>query len=498
MIDAADHAVDAAPGMGGRQPLLLVVGALAVTLAMLRVFGVVQWSWVVVLAPFTVIGAATAIGVTAFLYRDQLEAVGARVLGRRAPAVTTTPPPDHLEPPRSAVEAGESILAEHPEILAALCHGFRMKKLLPSVLGQSLSDPWAVYQAAVVASPTLLVQLRVLAAMHTTVLARTKRKDGDRISDASAMRMALDAFRPCARKAEAGGGHPDCPFEHVTVIFGAESPNRDANLRSVAPRVRALLERQYPQLETARLSDGSQVKFAEWQRRASQERAEILQLRKERERHAGVIDDMRARLAEAEGRVDALNDAAEGHRRRAIESARDAQACVVADLRAAIERADRKHVQEVQRYAAESARLSSAHKALASERDALELALLSAAAPADDADSGSLPDLTGVRVLLVGGEPRQTAPLRDRLESLGAQLMHDDSVAAVEHVPRAHVVVFWIRYLSHPTYFGVRHRVRALKTPHCYWSRTTPSSLAAVVARTLASGQMPPGELLER
>ncbi len=80
------------------------------------------------------------------------------------------------------------------------------------------------------------------------------------------MRMALDAFRPCAQKAEVGRGHPDCPFEHVTVIFGAESPNRDANLRSVAPKVRALLERQYPQLKTAQLSDGSHVKFAEWQR----------------------------------------------------------------------------------------------------------------------------------------------------------------------------------------------------------------------------------------
>jgi len=56
-------------------------------------------------------------------------------------------------------------------------------------------------------------------------------------------------------------GHPDCPFEHVTVIFGTRSPNRDANLRSVAPKVRALRERRYPQLTTTRLADGSAVKL---------------------------------------------------------------------------------------------------------------------------------------------------------------------------------------------------------------------------------------------
>jgi hypothetical protein len=245
--------------------VLLPLAALAagIALPVLRLFGAVDWTWALVLAPFTAIGVVCSVGVTTFLYREQLAAVRTRVFGARAGAVETTPPPDRLEPPQAAAEAGETILAEHPEILAALCHGFRMKKLMPSVLGQPVVDPWGVYHAALTASAAELGTLRLLASAHTAQLAKARRKDGGRVSDAAAMRAALDAFRPCAQKAEMGRGHPDCPFEHVTAVFGAESPNRDAHLRSVAPKVCTLLERQYPQLKTARLADGSQVKFAD-------------------------------------------------------------------------------------------------------------------------------------------------------------------------------------------------------------------------------------------
>ena len=470
------------------------MGVFALTAPILRLFGVIHWPWGVALSPFTVIGAGTAMTVVFSVYREPLAAFGAGLLGRRAAAVKTTPPPDRLEAAPAAGEAGEQILADHPEILAALCHGFRMKKLLPSVLGHPVTDPWGVYHAALTASPTRLSQLRILAATHTAVFARTRRKEGGRISDAQAMRLALDAFRPCAQKSEAGRGHPDCPFEHVTVIFGAESPNRDANLRSVAPKVRALLERQYPQLRTARLSDGSEIAFAQWQRSAAEDRAEIGRLRKDLERQTRTVEELRRHLADSEARVEALEGAAERQRRQAHEAARDEQQRIVADLRAAVDRADRDRARELQRYEAEMAKISASHDAIAAERDALEAALLTAGSSTDDPDATFATDLTGVRVLLVGGETRQMAPLRERLESLGARLLHDDSVAAAEHVSRVHVVVFWIRYLSHPTYFGVRQKVRALKVPHGYWTRTSPSSLAALVASILAAGQTPTRE----
>lgn len=160
----------------------------------------------------------------------------------------------------------------------------------------------------------------------------------------------------------------------------------------------------------------------------------------------------------------------------------------MAELRAALDRASADAARELQRFDAERSRLVAANEAIAEERDAIEQALLAGAA--DDGDDGDgsadlLDRLKGVRVLLVGGEPRQIAPLRERLESLGAQLVHEDSVAAAEHVSRASVVVFWIRYLSHPKYFGVRQKVRALQATHCYWTKTSAASLAALVARTV-------------
>jgi hypothetical protein len=200
---------------------------------------------------------------------------------------------------------------------------------------------------------------------------------------------------------------------------------------------------------------------------------------------------VRAELADERARVDALKEAAERQRRDAHETARAEQERVVADLRAAVDRAGKDHARDLQRHEMDMAKLSAVNDTLAAERDSLELALLATATGGDDPDRAPESDLTGVRVLLVGGEPRQISPLRECLESRGAQLLHDDSVAAAEHVARVDVVVFWIRYLSHPTYFGVRQKVRALRAPHCYWGRTSPGSLATLVARTLAS---PTGE----
>jgi hypothetical protein len=485
------------PAGHGSAWLLVAAAAVCVLPPLLRLFGVVDWAWALVLAPFTALGAAVGIGALAFVYREPLGAIRRRLFGDRAGAVELTPPPDRLEPPPAAVEAGEPILADHPEILAALCHGFRMKRLMPAILGHPVADPWGVYEAALAAPAADLGALRMLARLHTARLAAARRKGLGRVSDAAAMRAALDAFRPCAQKAEAGRGHPDCPFEHVTAIFGADSPKRDANLRSVAPRVRALLERQYPQLETATLADGSQVKFVAWQREASEDRAELARLRKELERRDRSTDELRAHLAGQEARIQALTDATDRQRRDAQEDARARQARLVADLQETIQRMSREHVRDLQRHEARFAKLDAAHHVVAAERDDIELAMLATSADDDDADRAAAPDLTGVRVLLVGGEPRQIAPVRERIESLGAQLLHDDSVAAVEHVAHVHVVAFWIRYLSHPTYHGVRQKAQALGTPRCYWGQTSPGSLAALVARTLADAQRSSGDAAE-
>ena len=467
--------------------MLVAPASAGFVLPALRLLAVIDWPWAVVLAPFTAVGVVFAGVIGVFFYREQFALL-------RTGAAGTTPPPDHLDPPPGADAGDDRILAQHPEILAALCHGFRMKRLLPTVLGQPVTDPWGVYTAALTASAGELESLRLLATLHTARFAQSGRKGGRRPSDADAMRAAIDAFHRCASNAEAGRGHPDCPFEHVTVIFGTRSPNRDANLRSVAPKVRALLERRYPQLTTARLADGSSVKFADWRKTASEDRAELVRLRKEHERQDRTVIELRAQVVDERARVDVLRDAADAQRRQAHEAARAEQEQVVAELRAAVERAARDHTRDRQRHEAAMSKLSAVVDSLTHERDSLELALLASAGSADEADPASDVDLSGVRVLLVGGEARQVPPIGERLESLGAHLLHDDGVAAGEHIGHVQLVVFWIRYLSHPTYFGVRQRARAARAPHCYWMRTSPDSLVALVARALAEERAPAAE----
>jgi hypothetical protein len=450
---------------------------LGLILATIRGLGIVDWSWAVMFAPFTVIGLLAVCVLGAFLTRQWW------ALRRADEGVT--PAPEQLEPLPPTEDADLQVLSQHPELLAALCHGFRMKRLMPVVLGVPVTDPWGVYQASFQASETQLSELTMLASGHTTRLAESGRKDGGRVSDAVAMRRAVDAFRQCASRIEAGKGDPDCPFEHVVAIFGAKSPNRDANLRSVAPRVRTLLERQYPQLKTARLGDGSDGRFSDWGQDASASRAEVTRLRTERTRHEGTIRELRAALAEEQQRVESLRAAADDHRRQSVDAARAEQAAVVADLRASLVRAEAEQARERQRLQASHDKLAAAHEALASERDLLERALL--ATGDDAADGRAVPevDLAGVRVLLVGGEANQVRPLREHLEARGVTLLHDDSVAAAEHVPHVQVVVFWIRYLSHPTYFGVRQRVRSTRTPHRYWGQTSAGSLTGLIVDAL-------------
>ena len=96
----------------GSAPWLVAACAALVVLPLLRWLGVVNWAWALVLAPFTAIGAACLVGVTAFLHREQLAAMRTRVFGASAGTVGATPPPDRLEPPQAAVEAGDGILAE--------------------------------------------------------------------------------------------------------------------------------------------------------------------------------------------------------------------------------------------------------------------------------------------------------------------------------------------------------------------------------------------------
>lgn len=471
------------PSTSGRSRLILGVarGAFliaALGLPVLRAAGVIGMSWALVFAPFTVAGVLF-VGAALWLLAQPKLAALRGMFGTLE--TTLTPAPDHLEPPLGAQGSSERILVQHPELLAALCHGFRMLKLQSVVLGRPVTDPWGVYGAAVLASSLELEQVRLLARRHTQRYAAQGRTQLRRTpSDAQVMKRAVQHFHRCAAKS-GNRGNPDCPFEHVTVIFGTHSPNRDAHLKAIAPKVRALLERQYPQLATARLADGSTVEFTKWQKQAMQDRRELARLGREHERTTHRLEATLAELDETRKREHRLTANMETVRNQARTAAREEQVRRVSDLQSALERARLDHSRDLERAEAERAQLLATIESLSNERDALDRALF-AEGDGEPGDPDLPATMTGLRVLLVGGTERQVPPIREYLEARGAQMLHQDGHAAADLVAGVHIVVLWTRYMSHPTAFAVKRECRVRGVPFVYWTRTSPVSLIGLLA----------------
>jgi hypothetical protein len=463
---------------------LVVLSALVLALLLpaLRISGTVAWPWSLALAPLSLAGAVFLVAL-AFTHLRRYFSPLQRLVNASHDAASTTPPPERLEPPLAAEAAGERILSQHPELLAALCLGFRMKRLQPVVLGKSVVDAWGVYQAALIASSLELEQVKMLARQHTELYrASGRRAVGKRPPDAILMKKAVEHFGRCAERTSRRGGSTDCPFEHVVVVFGTRTPARDATLKSIAPRVRALLEHQYPQLATASLGDGTAVKYSEWQKQATDDRRELERARKEQQRLQSRLEESAAELKGARQQTEALRADIERARDEARESARAGQEKIVADLRSSLERNQMEHARQLQRLELEQEKMAAASAALTEERDTLERALFDASDEDGEAGTVEGSTLAGVRILVVGGDARMVGPIREFVEKHGVQMLHDDSVNAALLVGGVDVVVFWIRYLSHPKYFGVRRECRVQGATHCYWTRTSPASLLALVA----------------
>lgn len=458
-----------------------------VALPLLRAFRLVPWSWSLVFAPFTVIGVVGSTATAALMLRPRWEAYRASRAGALAGGLGTTPPPEELAPPQHAHDPDDQILAEHPELLAALVHGFRKLGLMRTVLGRPVTDPWAVYQAAVLASQTDLLQLRLLARLHVERFAKSAR--GRRPSEAMLMKRAMDAFWKCAERSLARRVDPDCPFEHIVVVFGTQSsPNRNNLLASAAPKVRVLLERQYPQLATTRLDDGSHVKYAEWSKQASLDRAELARVTRGHERLTHDLQESSSQLKAARARIQSLQDAADATKREARTAARAEQERLTEELRASIERAHQEHARQLQRLEGERDRLQETLDELSSERDMFQR-LLFTGADEDTVEQTATDGLAGLRVLLVGGEEAQVPPIREHLETHGMQLIQQDGHTAADLVAGAHLVVLWIRYVSHPTAFAIKRECRSRRVPLTYWSRTSPASLVALIGQASAAAR---------
>jgi hypothetical protein len=153
--------------------LLFLIGA--TSLPLLRAAQIIDTPWTIALAPFTLAGIFFLTLTMGMLLRPQLDWMRSLIGAARDNTPAITPVPDRLEAPLGAAAAGEKILVEYPEILAALCHGFRMFRLQPLVLGRSVSDPWGVYAAALLASSFEFEQVKQLARKHTTLAWYKKR-----------------------------------------------------------------------------------------------------------------------------------------------------------------------------------------------------------------------------------------------------------------------------------------------------------------------------------
>jgi len=468
------------------QALLFTTLAFAAVLPLLRVTRVVSWPWALVLAPFTAVGMLSAGGGVFVLLRDRIRALRGLADGS---AGGLTEAPEQLEPPLVADEAGDGILVKHPELLAAICHGFRRHKFQPRLLGRPITDPWGMYQAVAAGSSLDYQQFRALVRRHTEALAEMgRKKKGRRPSDSQALHEAVRAFQRCSARTEKGRGDPDCTFEHVAAIFGARVPSRDAQLKTIAPKVRKLLERQYPQLATASLADGSRVKYDEWQNQATRDRRELAMLRKAHDRVNAKLEQTQAELAQARAHSDALRDRIETDRQAARTAARVEREQAFDELRAQMDRERAESARQLQRLELERDRLAATVEALNSERDSLERALFESDESEDDGvrDEVSAAELVGLRVLLVGGAEHQIPPIREHLAAHGVQLLHQDDPAAAERVAGVHVVVLWIRFVSHPTALTVKRECRLRGVPVRYWSRTAPASLVGLLAKARA------------
>ncbi|MEX2610329.1 MAG: DUF2325 domain-containing protein [Gemmatimonadota bacterium] len=462
-----------------------IFAGVAVVLPPLRLVGLLSWPWALVTAPLALLGAV-ALGVLAWrwlrtggvdAWRRFLQVIG----------VANLAPPHVIEVPRDAVGPKHAILAEHPELLAALCLGLRTRSQTSKVLGQRVADGWAVFEAVLAGAPESFDELADVAALHMRAYALAgKRKSGVLPSDSRALKNAADAFRRCAAKNAKGRSRLSCTFEHLVTMYGAGVSSRDAQLRKVAPRVRALLHRKYPHLaEPPPAEDAPAVELEKLRRQLVRREDEAARARREALRLQGKLEEAQKQLAEAEAGRKKLKAAARATRNRARAEAREEQAAELAELREQVEAERAERARQASRFEAERERMQAAAEALQADHDALEAALFKGE---EEAEEASVADvlLPGMRILLVGGHDGQLPPLRAYLADRGVQLVHQDGASAADLVAGMDLVVLWTLWVSHPTMFAVKRECAMREVPVGYWSRTSPESLLALVAGTLA------------
>ncbi len=404
--------------------------------------------------------------------------VAAAPFGRRG-----SPPPARLESPVDITSRREGIVVDHPELLAAVCHGLRKEKIVRSVLGRPTADPWGVYREALVGGDEGLEAVRTAAVAHTERFReRGRAAKGRKAPEAQVLKNAVHTFEQCARKAEAGHNSPECTFEHLTVIYGVDLPSRNRHLMEAVPRVRRLLKLMYPELDLDSAVNSGPRSSKEARREVVRARREVARLTKANEQLEESLAEAEAALEKAKAVRESLRARFESHRHRSRAEADSVREEVWREAEASIESARQDRAGEIKRLEFDKRQLQKQLDEVTRERDAFERALFSGDEEgAEDGDdvSGSVAAerLAGTRILLVGGMERQVPPIREHLEAHGVQLLHEDSHAAAGMLDTVHVVVLWTRFLSHSIAEAVKGECRARELPWLYWTRASPGTL---------------------
>lgn len=466
----------------------------AVALAAARGLGLVGWPWALVLAPFTIVGVAGACFYVERMLGSPVRRLAGRLARGRSYFSPRTPPPDRLERPRGADGRWERALARDPEILAAVCHGLQVRRQVRTVFGRPVSDPWGIYEEAIVAPPERLEELRLAAGRHAR---RFRTKHRRRGSKSKMLRDAVGVFERCARKVETGRSSPNCAFEHATVVFGVEHPTRDAQLRKLAPRVARLLRRKYPQLQMAGRETTPADERDDHRKEAVRTARELARLRKKHGKVSHKLEQAEEERDAARGQAARLQRALDRERGEARDEARRVREEALREADEAMEEERAEDARRIDRLEIDMKRLAANLEEVTEERDEFERALLDGGDD-DEAVEALHPipadALAGLRVLLVGGHDRQIPPIREELEGYGVQVLHEDSLAAANLVGGVHVVVLWARFLSHAIADNVKRECRVGEIPFVYWTRASPGTLVALLAETTGDGAAPSAE----
>jgi hypothetical protein len=485
-IDTGEETVPPAPRVTRRGIAVAgTVGAFLVALPILSLLEVIRIHYAWASLPLALLGAGSLATV---IHGCLAELKGATTSGEAEPSEEAMPELELLEPaPGELVspqfsEASElRFLNDHPELLAAAVLGVSRAGTVRMIGEVASTDPWKIYRVLSEGSAAMeeafLKDMRRLA--EEACLAEqgsTSRPMRIRMT-----RIALEWFQCAARKSGAEDLTLPEVFYPLVIALGLGAPGNHRPLASLAPRVRALIETEYPGMASVVLKDGTRISYHDWQRQALANEKQIRRLESKNARLEKRVQCLEARAGDLGAELEAWPARASAREKEAESRARQAVGQDLAALREQVkELRGRAEAAEGSAKADQLALLATI-EALSKERESLSAMLAQREQPGNGATEELPPPAPG-RILLVGGEAKYVEPLRNQLAEHGVQVLHASDNTAAAMISSADQVVFWTRFLTHSTFYAVRNICKARGVKYACWPTTSPASLIRLLS----------------